>query len=159
MPMQSHAQFVCVITLITCVLVVIVTTDGIWMHEWSLVHAKPRRIPHQGNCTCKLNVYLAHPALQSAACSAGAGAASAGGCAKPVPGLREPAPLVARVAVSGALANTTERRKEAAGGSVRHRDPAAKCHGQLPASGCWAGAVFCALAGADGASPHLPFST
>lgn len=89
MPMQSHAQFVCVITLITCVLVVIVTTDGIWMHEWSLVHAKPRRIPHQGNRTCKLNVYLAHPALQSAACSAGAGAATAGGRAEPAPGLRD----------------------------------------------------------------------
>lgn len=56
MPMQSHAQFVRVITLITCVLVVIVTTDGIWMHEWSLVHANPLRVPHQGNCTCKWKV-------------------------------------------------------------------------------------------------------
>lgn len=54
MPMQSHAQFVCVITLITCVLVVIVTTDGTGMHEWSLVHAELLRIPRQGDCSCKL---------------------------------------------------------------------------------------------------------
>lgn len=71
MPVQSHAQFVCVITLITCVLVVIVTADGIGMHERSLVHAKALRIPHQGNRRCKWNVYLG---LQSAACGAGAGA-------------------------------------------------------------------------------------
>lgn len=68
MPMQSHAQFVCVITLITCVLVVIVTTDGIGMHEWSLVHAELLHIPHQGNVRCKLSAHLVHPPLlQSAA--------------------------------------------------------------------------------------------
>lgn len=61
MPMQSHAQFVCVITLITCVLVVIVTTDGIGMHEWSLVHAELLHIPYQGNCRCKLSAHLLHP--------------------------------------------------------------------------------------------------
>lgn len=61
MPMQSHAQFVCVITLITCVLVVIVTTDGIGMHEWSLVHAELLHIPHQGNVRCKLSAHLVHP--------------------------------------------------------------------------------------------------
>lgn len=61
MPMQSHAQFVCVITLITCVLVVIVTADGMGMHEWSLVHAEPLHIPHQGNCRCELSAHLLHP--------------------------------------------------------------------------------------------------
>lgn len=133
--MQSHAQFVCLITLITCVLVVIVTTDGIWMHERSLVHAKPLRIPHQGNCTCKLNVYLVQPALQSAACSAGARAATAGGRAKPVPGLQEPqepARSVAGVAVSGTLVNTVESWKEAAGVSVRQRHLAACPGWEMP---------------------------
>lgn len=65
MPMQSHAQFVCVITLITCVLMVIVTTDGVWLHEWALGHAEPLRVPHQGNGTCRMNVCLVHPVLQN----------------------------------------------------------------------------------------------